>query len=69
MFRAGRDNIDPCRIDAAMPKNICELSNILFNTVEDAGEQAERIDREVTARKTNNARGAKGNTCVMVRQT
>ena len=46
MFRAGRDNIDPCRTDAAVPENIGELSNILFDTVEDTGEQMPQIVRK-----------------------
>ena len=46
MFRAGRDNIDPCRVDATMPKNICELSNILFDAVEHTGEQMAKIMRK-----------------------
>ena len=46
MFRAGRDDVDPCRIDAAVPKNICELSNILFDAVEHTGEQMAKIMRK-----------------------
>ena len=46
MFCAGRDDVDPCRIDTAVPENICEFGDILFNTVEDAGEQMPQIVRE-----------------------
>ena len=46
MFCAGRDDVDPCRIDTAVPENICEFGDILFNTVEDAGEQMAQIVRE-----------------------
>ena len=46
VFCAGRDNIDPCRIDAAVTENIGELGNILFNTVKYTGEQMPEIVRK-----------------------
>ena len=46
VFCAGRDNIDSCRIDAAVPENIGELGDVLFDTVEDAGEKMAKIVRK-----------------------
>ena len=46
VFCAGRDNIDPCRIDAAVSENIGELGNILFDAVEHTGEQMTKIVRK-----------------------
>ena len=43
VFGAGGDNINSCGVDTAMTENICELCNILFNTIESAGEQVAQI--------------------------
>ena len=43
VFVAGGDNINSCGVDAAVTKNICELCNILFDTIESAGEQVAQI--------------------------
>lgn len=46
MFCAGRDDVDPCRIDAAVAENIGELGDILFNTVKHTGEKMAKIVRK-----------------------
>ena len=43
VFIASGDNINSCRVDAAVTENICELCNILFDTIESAGEQVAQI--------------------------
>ena len=43
VFIASGDNINSCRVDAAVAENICELCNILFDTIESACEQVAQI--------------------------
>lgn len=46
MFRAGRDNIDPRRVDATVSENVGELGNIFFDTVEHPCKQMAKIVRK-----------------------
>ena len=39
MFSAGGDDINSCRVDAAVTENVGKLGNVLFDTVEHPGEQ------------------------------
>ena len=34
VFIAGSDNINSCGVDTALPENVCELGNVLFDTIE-----------------------------------
>lgn len=43
---AGRDNIDSCRVDAAVSENICEFGDILFDIVKYPCEQMSQIVRK-----------------------
>ena len=46
MFRAGRHDINTGCINAAMPQNIRQLRNILFNSIECTGKELAKIVRE-----------------------
>ena len=46
MFRAGRDNIDPRRVDATVSENVGELGNIFFDAVEHPCKQMAKIVRK-----------------------
>ena len=46
VFRAGRDDIDPNGIDAIVSKDIGQLGDVLFRTVEHPGKQVPQIMRE-----------------------
>ena len=43
MLRAGADDIDPRRIDTAVTENVCELGDVLLNTVKHTGEQVAQV--------------------------
>ena len=43
VFIASGDNINSCGVDATVTKDICELCNILFDTIESAGKQVAQI--------------------------
>ena len=42
LHTCGHD-IDPGGVDAAVPQNICQLGNVLFNAVKRPGEQLAQI--------------------------
>ena len=46
VFCTGRDNINSCCIDATVPENVGKLGDILFDTVENSGEQMPQIMRK-----------------------
>ena len=50
VFGAGRDDIDSRRIDIAVPKDVGELGDVFFQTVEDSGKQMPQIVWEDLAR-------------------
>ena len=50
MFIAGSDNINSCGVDTAVTEYVCELGNVLFNTVEGSCEQVAQIMRKYLLR-------------------
>ena len=43
MFIAGSDNINSCGVDTAVTEYICELGNVLFDTIESSCEKVAKI--------------------------
>ena len=43
MLEAGRDDIDPRGVNAAMPKDVCQLGNVLFDPVKSTRKQVPKV--------------------------
>ena len=46
VFISGGDNINSCGVDATVAENVCELGNILFDSVKCSSEQVTQIMRK-----------------------
>ena len=46
VFRAGGNDVDACRVDAAVTEDVGELGDVLFHVVEHAGKQMPQVVRK-----------------------